>query len=63
MNIENIKKVISLIDKRLIRQLGEKEINIDEIETLSSLKSDYTKELNNLIRMKNTKEMFKNYKH
>ena len=64
MNIENTRKVISLIDKRIIRQLGKKEMNEEEIDILSSLKSEYTEELNKLIRINNTKEMFNkdNYK-
>jgi hypothetical protein len=63
MNIENTRKVISLIDKRIIRQLGKKEMNEEEIDILSSLKSEFTKELNKLIRINNTKEMFKNDKY
>ena len=63
MTIENIRKVISLIDKRLIKQLGKKEMNEEEIDILSSLKSEFTEELNKLIRINNTKEMFKNDKY
>ena len=63
MTIENIRKVISLIDKRLIKQLGKKEMNDEEIDILSSLKSEFTEELNKLIRINNTKEMFKNDKY
>ena len=63
MTIENIRKVISLIDKRLIKQLGKKEMNEEEIDILSSLKSDYTEDLNKQIRISNTREMFKNDKY
>jgi hypothetical protein len=63
MTIENIRKVISLIDKRLIKQLGKKEMNDEEIDILSSLKSDYTEDLNKQIRISNTREMFKNDKY
>ena len=63
MTIENIRKVISLIDKILIKQLGKKEMNDEEIDILSSLKSEFTEELNKLIRINNTKEMFKNDKY
>ncbi len=63
MTIENTRRVISLIDKRLIRQLGKKEMNDEEIDILSSLKSEFTEELNKLIRINNTKEMFKNDKY
>ena len=62
MTIKTIEKVISLIDRRIIRQLGKKEMNDEEIDILSSLKSEYSEELNKLIRINNTKEMFKNYR-
>ena len=64
MTIETIEKVISLIDRRIIRQLGKKEMNDEEIDILSSLKSEFTEEPNKLIRINNTKEMFNkdNYK-
>lgn len=63
MKIENIKRVISLIDKRIIKQLGKEEINEDEIEILTTLKLNYTKELNNQIRVENTSKMFNNDKY
>jgi hypothetical protein len=58
MTIDNIKKVISIIDKRILKQLSNEELDGKEISILSSLKSDYTKELNNLIRIDNTKNMY-----
>jgi hypothetical protein len=62
MTIDNIKKVISIIDTRILKQLGKENLDGKEIDILSMLKSEYTKELNNLIRIDNTKNMYKNNK-
>jgi hypothetical protein len=63
MTIENIKRVISIIDKRLLKQLlGKEELDGEEINILSTLKSEYLTEFNNLIRVENTKNMYKNNK-
>lgn len=57
-NIKNISKTISLLDKRITELLLQNEVDEDKIDTLSSVRFEYTKELNSLIRMKNTREMF-----
>ncbi len=57
-NIKNISKTINLLDKRITELLLQNEIDEDKIDTLSSVRFEYTKELNSLIRSKNTSEMF-----
>ena len=57
-NIKNISKTINLLDKRITNLLIQKEIDEDKIDTLSSIRFQYVEELNSLIRVKNTREMF-----
>ena len=58
-NIKNISKTINLLDKRITNLLLQKEVDEDKIDTLSSVRFQYVEELNSLIRVKNTSEMFK----
>ena len=57
-NIKNISKTIYLLDKRITELLIQNEIEEDKLDTLSSIRFKYVEELNSLIRMKNTREMF-----
>jgi len=57
-NIKNISKTISLLDKRITDLLLQTEIDEDKIDTLSSIRFQYVEELNSLIRVKNTRDMF-----
>ena len=54
-----ISKIIYLIDNHIIDLLGKKEIDEDKIDTLTSIRIEYIQELNNIIRVQNTKDMFK----
>ena len=58
-SIKNISKIIYLLDKHLFNILKSEEIDVDKLETISNVRSEYIKELNNQIRIKNTREMFK----
>ena len=58
-SIENISRMIDLFDKKILKMLSEDEMDESKIQTLSDVKMDYIKELNNQIRIKNTREMFK----
>ena len=62
-SIKTISKTIQLLDKRIIELLLEKEIDVNKIDSLSSVRTLYIEELNNKIRVKNTREMFKNKKN
>jgi hypothetical protein len=57
-----INKILYLIDNHIINLLGKKEIDEEKIETLTSIRIDYIKELNNIIRVQNTSDMYKNKK-
>ncbi|KUO65282.1 MAG: hypothetical protein APF83_02885 [Lutibacter sp. BRH_c52] len=57
-NIKNISKTINLLDKRITELLLQNEIDEDKIDTLSSIRFQYVEELNSLIRVKNTRDMF-----
>jgi len=61
MNINSknkISKIIYLIDKHIIDLLGKKEVNEDKIDTLTKTRIEYIQELNSIIRVQNTKDMF-----
>ena len=62
-NIKNISKTINLLDKRITNLLIQTEIDEDKIDTLSSIRFQYVEELNSLIRVKNTSEMFNKKKN
>ncbi len=57
-----INKIIYLIDNHIFNLLGKKEVDEKKIETLTSIRIEYIKELNNMIRVQNTKEMYKKKK-
>ena len=59
-SIKIISKTIHLLDKRITELLLEKEIDVNKIDTLINSRAIYVEELNNKIRVKNTREMFKN---
>ena len=65
MNINSknkISKIIYLIDNHIIDLLGKKEVDEDKIDTLTKIRIEYIQELNNIIRVQNTKDMFKRRK-
>jgi len=62
-NIKNISKTINLLDKRITHLLIQKEVDEDKVDTLSSIRFQYVEELNSLIRVKNTSEMFNKKKN
>lgn len=55
---KKINTIIYLIDNHIIDLLGKNEVDEDKIETLTSIRIDYIKELNNMIRVQNTSDMF-----
>jgi hypothetical protein len=50
-SIKNISKTISLLDKRIIALLLEEEVDEDKIDTLASIRFQYSEILSNLIRV------------
>lgn len=58
--IRNISKTIYLLDKKIKELLLQKEVNVNQVDVLSSVRFQYIEELNGLIRSRNTREMFKN---
>ena len=63
-NIENISRVIHVLDVQILKLINEKELDDRRIAVLSDIRFEYMKELNGLIRTQNTHEMFdkKNFK-
>ena len=57
-NFKNISKVIYLLDKHIIEILNKNEVDDDKLSVLSDIRILYVEELNNLIRTKNTSDMF-----
>ena len=58
-SIKTISKTIQLLDKRIIELLLEKEIDVNKIDSLSSVRTLYIEELKSLISMRNTRDMYK----
>ncbi|MFK5972621.1 MAG: hypothetical protein QM485_05005 [Flavobacteriaceae bacterium] len=57
-NIKNISKIIYLLDTKIIELFNEKELDEKRIDILSQVRFDYMKELNGLLRVRNTRDMF-----
>ena len=57
-NIKYISKIISLLDRHILLILGKKEVDDDKLSVLTDIRILYVEELNNLIRSKNTNDMF-----
>mgnify|MGYP003632608551 CR=1 FL=1 len=57
-SIKTLNKTIQLLDKRILVLLLEKELDVIKIDSLSSVRTLYIEELNNKIRVKNTRKMF-----
>ena len=57
-NIENISKVIQVLDLQILKLINEKEIDDRRIAILSDIRFEYMKEMNSLIRTQNTRDMF-----
>lgn len=53
-----ISLIINLIDNQIIDLLSKKEIDEEKIETLTTIRIEFIKELNNIIRVQNTRKMF-----
>ena len=63
-SIKNISKTVNLLDKHIYNILKKEEMDEDRLETIVGIRNEYIEELNNQIRIKNTREMFnkkKNY--
>ena len=57
-SIENIQKIIYLLDKHILNILSSKEVNEDKLSDLTDIRVLYIEELNNLIRSKNISDMY-----
>ncbi len=57
-NYKNISRLISLLDKHILEILSRNEVDDDKLSVLSDIRILYVEELNNLIRTKNTSDMF-----
>jgi hypothetical protein len=57
-NIENISRVIHVLDVQILKLINEKELDDRRIAILSDIRFEYMKEMNALSRVSNTREMF-----
>jgi len=62
-SIKNISKIIYLLDKHIYNILKKEEMDEDRLETIVRIRNEYIEELNNQIRIKNTREMFNKKKN
>jgi hypothetical protein len=56
--IKHISKVIYFLDKHIIEILSKKDVDDDKLSVLSDIRILYLEELNGLIRVRNTREMY-----
>ena len=57
-NIENISRVIHVLDVQILKLINEKELDDRRIAILSDIRFEYMKEMNALVRTQNTRDMF-----
>jgi len=62
-SIKNISKTIYQLDKHIYNILKKEEMDEDRLETMVRIRNEYIQELNNQIRIKNTREMFNKKKN
>ena len=60
-----VSKVISQLDKHILKLLSKDEVDEDKLTSLSEVRSEYVLELQSIIKSENTSEMFdrKKYKN
>lgn len=56
---ENVKKVIKLLDLKILRVLNQDDTNLEKLRTFTDMRNIYTKELNGIEKGKRTQDMFK----
>lgn len=56
--IKKISKTIYLLDKHIYNILKKKEMDVDKLDAIVTVRNNYIKELNSLIRISNTRELF-----
>jgi len=57
--IKNISNTINLLDKHIYNLLKKVDFKESRLNTLTRVRTEYIEELNNQIRIENTKKMFK----
>ena len=57
-NIENVSKVIYLLDKHIMKILSKNNVDEDKLASLTEIRTEYVESLNNLIRTRNTRDMY-----
>ena len=57
-NIENISRVIHVLDVQILKLINEKDLDDRRIAVLSDIRFEYMKEMNALVRTQNTRDMF-----
>jgi len=57
-NIENISKVIHVLDVQILKLINEKDLDDRRIAILSDIRFEYMKEMNALVRTQNKRDMF-----
>ena len=56
--MEKIKKMISLIDYHILEILVKNDVDVDKLDSLTTVRHELVLELNSYISMKNTREMY-----
>ena len=57
-SIETLSKIINLLDVHVLTLLQKKELDDEKVISISSIRIEYMDELTNLIRTRNTREMY-----
>lgn len=59
VNTKNkINKILYLIDKQIVDLLSKDDLDDEKIVILTTIRVDFIKELNNILRVENTRKMF-----
>jgi len=61
-NIQIVEKVISLLNKRIIKLLLEEDIDDDKVNTLTQIRIDYREELEGLKKTLRIRKEYSNYR-
>ena len=57
-NQNKLSTILSLLDNHIVKELKKDEINEDKIDTLTTIRTEFIQELNNVKRGENISEMY-----
>jgi len=58
-SIKKLNVLVSLLDNHILKELNKSEFDEEKLEKLSRIRTEFVQELNNLINIENTRDMYK----